>query len=74
MTSRNDRKGDPVEPKDKQPMTRAARVWVAVGMLAVVAGIAGWTWTSEWRWSATGLLAMLLAWAVASVCVDGKRQ
>lgn len=31
-------------------------------------------WTSEWRWAATGVLALLTGFAAGAVMVAGKRR
>lgn len=60
-----------MESRENQPLTVAARCWIAAA-IAFVAGLSGWVWTGEWRWAATGLLATLLALAFATVVFDGK--
>ena len=45
---------------------------VAVGVLVLIAGLAAWIWTGEWRWAATGVLLLLLS-AVAVALVQRRR-
>lgn len=37
------------------------RWWRIVAMTLLMAGVAAWVWTSDWRWAVTGLALAIVA-------------
>jgi len=66
MTSRNDRKGDPVTARRKTPRTTAQIAAEAGALGAFIGGLLAWVWNGDWRWAVTGLGLALLALAVST--------
>lgn len=57
---------------EKHP-TRPLPPLGALAVASLAAGLLAWLWLGEWRWAATGLVALLVLVA-ASAALDGRKN
>lgn len=57
------------QPVTQPPTSRppATHPLVAVGIALLAAGLTAWAWLGDWRWSITGLAALLICAVTAGV-------
>lgn len=59
-------------PRERAPLTRAARAWIVAAFAVLAAGMGAWMWTSEWRMAASGAMAFLLCLVSAAMSTGNR--